>query len=202
MALLLNCIVALSPAQITRSNAKITQVENSLLANAEIVFADSIIPKFNIYDRMKLYKVPSLSIAVINNGRIEWAEAYGLADVNEKRPANVNTIYQAASISKSVNAFCVMKLYQDGKLSLDKDFRQYLKSWKFPENDFSNGRTITLKNLLSHTAGLSTSGFMGYSIKDTILSIDEILDGRKPANSEAVRSIYPSNTQFKYSGGA
>ncbi|MBD0295840.1 MAG: beta-lactamase family protein [Flavisolibacter sp.] len=188
-------------AQKYQNNPKITQVEKGLFANTEIVFADSIVPKFNIYERMKFYNVPSVSIAVVNKGRIEWARAYGFADISEQRKADIKTLYQAASISKSINALYIMKLVQDGELSLDKDIRQYLKTWTFPDNEFSNGKVITLKNLMSHTAGLSTSGFIGYSRGDTIPTINEILDGKRPANSEAVKPVLPPNTQFRYSGG-
>jgi len=188
-------------AQTKKINPKIVQVENNLLTDAEIVFVDSPVTKFNIIDRMKFYKVSSVSIAVINKGQIEWAKAYGMADTAEKRKADINTVYQAASVTKSINALCIMKLVQDGKLSLDKDLRNYLKSWTFPENEFSTGKTITLRNLLSHTAGLSTSGFMGYSKGSAIPSINDILDGKPPANSEAVKSVLAPNTAFKYSGG-
>ncbi len=187
--------------QAKKEQSKIQTVENGLTETKQVVFADSITPKYNILDRMKFYNVPSVSIAVINNGKIEWAKAYGYADIEAKRLANTTTLYQAASISKSVNALGIMKLVQDGKLSLEKDIREYLKTWTFPDNGFSKGKAITLKNLLSHTAGLSTSGFMGYARTDTIPSINQILDGERPANSETVKPILPPNTQFKYSGG-
>lgn len=83
---------------------ELQKVENNLLLNAEIIFADSTIQHFNIYERMKYYKVPSVSIAVINNGKLEWAKAYGLADISETKSVNTSTLYQAASLSKSINA--------------------------------------------------------------------------------------------------
>jgi CubicO group peptidase (beta-lactamase class C family) len=150
---------------------------------------------------MKFYKVPSVSIAVINNGKLEWAKAYGLADLTEKRKADKNTLYQAASISKSVNALLILKLVQERKLSLNKDIREYLKSWTFPDNDLSKNKTITIKNLLNHTAGLSLHGFRGYRYNESIPAINEILDGKSPANNEAVKPIYPPNTKMEYSGG-
>ena len=107
-------------AQTTDNNTNIAKVENGLLANAEVVFADSIVSTFNINDRMKFYKVPSVSIAVINNGKIEWAKTYGYADVSDNKMANVNTDYQAASISKSVNAFFIMKLVGRKKVIIKK----------------------------------------------------------------------------------
>lgn len=180
---------------------RIKAVENGLTETRQVVFADSITPKYNITERMKFYKVPSVSIVVINNGNIVWAKAYGYTDAGTRQPANTGTLYQAASISKSVNASGIMKLVQDGKLSLEKDIREYLRTWTFPDNEFSKGKTITLKNLLSHTAGLSTGGFMGYATSDSIPAINQILNGQRPANSEAVKPVLPVGAQFKYSGG-
>jgi len=180
---------------------KIAAFENGLTETKEIIFADSVVPSFNILDRMKFYKVPSVSIAVINNGKIEWAKAYGYADVEDKRLANPTTLYQAASITKSVNAVGIMKLAESGRLSLTKDLRRYLKTWTFPDNEFSKGKTITITNLLSHTAGLNVHGFIGYSTSDSLPTINEILNGQRPANNEAVKPILPPGTQFEYSGG-
>jgi CubicO group peptidase (beta-lactamase class C family) len=63
---------------------------------------------------MKLYKVPSVSIAVINGGKIEWAKAYGYSDIGNRKLADPNTLYQVASISKSVNGFGIMRLIETG----------------------------------------------------------------------------------------
>jgi len=181
-------------------NAGILKAENGLAPDAQIVFADSVVVH-NIYDRMKFYGVPSVSIAVINNGKIEWAKAYGFADENKQRKAGVNTLYQAASMSKALNGFLVMQLVQEGKLSLDRDIRPYLKTWTFPDNDFSRNRAITLGDLLSHSAGLGLHGFKGYAKGESIPTINEILDGKAPANNEAVAPLFPPETKTDYSGG-
>ncbi|WP_158542201.1 serine hydrolase domain-containing protein [Pedobacter chinensis] len=177
------------------------QVENNLTEVRAIIFEDSLVQQYNILDRMRFYKVPSVSIAVIHNGIIEWAKAYGYADIEHKTVADTNTIYQVASISKSVNALGIMKLVEQNKLSLSKDIREYLKTWKFPDNELSYGKTITLKNLLSHTAGLSVRGFVGYPTSDLIPSINQILNGEKPANNEPVKPIYSPGSHYQYSGG-
>ncbi len=181
--------------------SKIINVENNLTETRELIFEDSIISKYSIIDRMKFYKIPSVSIAVINNGKIEWTKTYGYADIETKRLANTTTLYQVASITKSVNGLGIMKLVQDGKLTLTKDIRNYLKSWTFPDNELSKNKLITLKNLLSHTAGLSVHGFIGYSTSDSIPTINQILNGERPANNESIKPIYPINEHFEYSGG-
>lgn len=186
-------------AQGREKDDKRLTVENGLPLG--VIFQDSAETKYNIIDRMTFYKVPSVSIAVIDNGKIVWSKAYGKREIALDQEANVNTIYQTASISKAVNAFAVMKLVQDGKISLEQDVRQYLKSWRFPENKFSTSRKITLANLLSHTSGLGTGGFLGYSVMDSIPSLNQILGGIRPANSDPVVSINYPGVEYFYSGG-
>ena len=189
----------LAVAQSKSVKERIFNVENGFSVNTDK--GDSTVIKYNIIDRMTFYKVPSVSITVIDNYKISWSKSYGYADISEKRLSDVNTVYQAASISKSLNALCVMRLYQKNQLSLERDIRNYLKTWTFPDNEFSRDSTITIANLLNHTAGLSTSGFAGYARNDTLPTINDILDAKSPANSEAVRPVFPPNTKAQYSGG-
>ena len=150
---------------------------------------------------MKHYKVPGLSIAVIHDYKIEWARGYGVMDVTTKDPVTVETLFQAASISKSLNAVGVLKLVQDKKLDLYVDINNYLHTWKFPYDSVSRGKKITIANLLSHTAGLTIHGFPGYERGDTIPSLEQILDGIPPANTKAVRSQFDPGLRHEYSGG-
>ncbi len=157
--------------------------------------------KWSLHERMKFYKVQGLSIAVIHNYKIDWAKGYGWADSSEHRPVTTRTLFQAASISKSLNAAGILKLVQDGKVDVYTDINQYLKSWKFPYDSLSKSKKITIANLLSHTAGLTVHGFPGYSRGDSLPSITDILDGKKPSNTAAVRSQFEPGLKFEYSGG-
>ncbi len=157
--------------------------------------------KSSLKDRMLFYEVNAVSIAVIKDYKIEWVKAYGFSDVSEKRPATIQTLFQAASISKSINSLAILNLVEQGKLRLDNDINNYLNTWKFPYDSVSKGKKITISNLLNHTAGLSTSGFGGYEKGKELPTIIQILNGEKPANSPAVRSIFEPGLKFKYSGG-
>ena len=192
------CLLSFS-AQSQSSQDRIKQVENGLLPWVQL--QDSAQVRYSIQERMKFYKVPAVSIAVINQGQIEWAQAYGLADVEQGIKAMPNTQFQAASLSKSVNALCIMKLVEEGKLSLDTDIRSYLKSWSFPDNELSMNQPITLASLLSHTAGLNVHGFAGYSVGSPLPTLDQTLNGLPPANNPAIKSILKPNTKYQYSGG-
>jgi CubicO group peptidase (beta-lactamase class C family) len=176
---------------------KIAKVENNLCG--WVITQDST--KWTLEERMSKYKTRGVSIAVINDYKIEWAKGYGWADSAERRKVTPKTLFQAASISKSLSGVGLLRLVQDKKLDLHSDVNQYLTSWKFPYDSVSKGKKITLAHLLSHTAGLSVHGFPGYAVNDSLPTLTDILDGRKPANSEAIRSQFPPGEKFQYSGG-
>ena len=177
-------------------NEKIKSLENNLNA-----WDKTKTKKTTLKERMDFYEVNAVSIAVVKNYKIEWTKAYGFADVSEKRPTTTKTLFQAASISKSFNSLGVLKLVEAKKLNLDQDINTFLKTWKFPYDSISKGKKINIAQLLSHTAGLSVSGFGGYEKAQDLPTITQILDGTKPANSNAVRSIFEPGLKFQYSGG-
>ncbi len=176
--------------------AKIKQFEDNLGLWVQIEGQ-----QFTLADRMKSNHVNGVSIALIKDYKIEWTKAYGWADSAAKRPVTTKTLFQAGSISKSLNAVGLLKLVQEGKLDLYADINNYLKSWKFPYDSLSKGKKITTANLLSHTGGLTVHGFGGYEKGDTIPTLKQILNGVKPANSKAVRSMYEPSLRYQYSGG-
>jgi CubicO group peptidase (beta-lactamase class C family) len=150
---------------------------------------------------MKETAIPGLSIAVIHDYKIEWAKGYGWADTEEKRKVTTDTRFQAASISKSINSLGILKLVEMGKLDPEADINNYLSSWKFPYDSLSHNKKISIYNLLSHTAGLDIHGFPGYEKTDTLPTLQQILDGKRPANTKAVRSLFEPGKKYKYSGG-
>ena len=180
---------------------KIKQVEQNLFSVKPGDKPNTPKPKLTLNSQMSKYGVYGLSIAVIKDYKIEWVKAYGWADAAEKRPVTTETLFQAASLSKSLNAVGVLKLVQDKKLVLNTDINNYLTTWKFPYNKVAKGKKINVANLLSHSAGLTVHGFLGYERGDKLPTITEILDGKKPANSEAVRSVFEPGLKAEYSGG-
>jgi CubicO group peptidase (beta-lactamase class C family) len=181
-----------------RDNAAILRIEQGLRPLAIIDGQPQ--PKWNIIARMQHYKVPGVGIAVISGGKVAWTRGYGVVAVNGK-PVNSETLFQAASISKPVTALMALRLVDEGKLSLDEDVNLKLRSWKVPENEFTRSQKVTLRRLLNHSAGLTVHGFDGYAAGKAVPSLLDILDGRKPANSEAVRVEAVPGTKWNYSGG-
>jgi CubicO group peptidase (beta-lactamase class C family) len=154
-----------------------------------------------VQESMKKYDVPGASVAVIEGYRIVWARGFGLADVNTRKPVDAATLFQAASISKPVAALAAMRLVQDGFLDLDTNINQYLKTWNLPENDLTKATPVTLRMIMSHTAGITVHGFKGYEAGSQIPTVPQVLDGKAPANSEPVRVTVAPGTKFDYSGG-
>ncbi|HEX8187051.1 MAG TPA: serine hydrolase [Pyrinomonadaceae bacterium] len=158
-------------------------------------------PAWSIEERMRHYKVPGVSVAVIRDFKVEWAKGYGFKDVEAREPVTERTLFQAGSISKPVAAMTILKKVEQGKLSLDEDVNARLVSWKLPENEFTAKRKVTLANLLSHTAGLTIHGFPGYAAGEKLPTVPQVLDGAPPANTAPVRVDLEPGTRFRYSGG-
>src|SRR5579864_2814999 len=182
-----------------RVEQRIHEVENTLMP--AVVLKGQRIPHMNILDRMHHYGVPGVSVAVINDYAIDWAKGYGFMDKESNRPVDVKTLFQAGSISKPVTAVAAMYLVEHGLLTLDRDVNQKLKSWKVPENRFTEQHKVTVRGLLSHSAGLTVHGFPGYSASEAVPRLTQILDGEKPANTYPIRVDYVPGTRVRYSGG-
>ena len=177
--------------------SRIQRVEQGLLP-AVLIKGN---PSWAIQERMKHYRVPGVSIAVIHDFKVEWAKAYGVKDVETNEPITTETRFQAASISKPVTAMIALKKVAEGKIALDENINNKLTSWKLPDNEFTAKKKVTLANLLSHTGGLTVHGFPGYEVGKKLPTLPEVLDGKEPANTAAVRVDMEPGTKFRYSGG-
>jgi CubicO group peptidase (beta-lactamase class C family) len=166
----------------------------------EIVIKGDAHAKHNLRDRMKELNVPGVSVAVIHEGNIEWARGFGVSRVGGP-PVNAETMFQAGSISKPVAAMAALRLVQQGKLSLDTDINTYLTSWKLPADPRAAGKSVTLRELLTHTGGTTVHGFPGYAQNEPVPTLVQVLNGEKPANTAAIRSEAEPGKQWKYSGG-
>ena len=179
--------------------ARVQQVEHGLLPLDAP--HDQVVPMMSIEERMRHYRVPGVSVAVIQNGRVEWARGYGVAEAGGTQRVDTATLFQSASISKPIAAIAALRLVEQGHLALDEDVNARLTFWQVPENEHTHEEKVTLRRVLSHTAGLSVSGFRGYAQGEPVPTLTQVLDGRSPANSPAVRAgVVPGSTQ-RYSGG-
>jgi CubicO group peptidase (beta-lactamase class C family) len=147
------------------------------------------------------YNVPGASIAIIKDFKVDQLLVYGVRDRDTNQPVTEETLFQAASISKSLTSVASAFYVQDGSLSPDEDINRVLTSWQVPENSFTAHEKVTLRRLLSHTAGTTVPGFDGYQEGEALPSLVQILNGEAPANSEPIVVDQNPGEAFKYSGG-
>ena len=150
---------------------------------------------------MEFHRVPGVSVAVIRDFEVAYVEVHGVKSRSTREQVTPQTLFQAASLSKSVAAMGVMSLVQDGTLSLDANVNDYLTSWEVPYNALQATQKVTLRRLLSHTGGTTVEGFRGYRYGEPLPSLIQILNGQYPANSPPVVVDYVPGTEFRYSGG-
>src|SRR5579871_3199312 len=179
------------------SSVRIARIENDL--PPAVVIKGQAARGMKLSERMRFYKVPGLSVAFFDHGKIIWTRAYGLADVATRRPVTSETLFQAASISKAGSALAALHLVQQGKLGLDEDVNDKLRAWKVPNNQFTAKEKVTLRRILSHSAGLPFQGLPGYASGEPVPSIMQILNGEKPANTEPIRVDAVPGTIWGYS---
>ncbi|MFN0120993.1 MAG: serine hydrolase domain-containing protein, partial [Blastocatellia bacterium] len=186
-------------AQKANENApRIQRIENGLLPP---VFVKGHTQPVSLAAQMAKYNVPGVSVAVIQDGKLAWAKGYGVTEAGGATPVTPDTLFQAASISKPVAALAALALVEQGRLGLDENVNLKLKSWQVPENEFTKEQKITLRRLLSHSAGLTVHGFRGYAGDETVPAVTQILNGEKPANSAAIRADITPGSRWRYSGG-
>ena len=158
--------------------------------------------RLTIADWMDALAIPGVSVAVVDDFQVAWSHGYGVADSNLRTPMTANTILQAGSIAKPLAAMASLRMVEQGRLTLDGDINDALSSWRVPDNEFTVQERVTLRRLLSHTAGVTPAGFAGYEPGAEIPSVQQILDGEPPANSPSAWVQATPGTQMSYSGPA
>lgn len=157
--------------------------------------------RWTVAERLATYGVAGTSVAVLRDGKLAWARGYGLRQAGKPDVVTTETMFSVGSLSKVATAAVVLRMVDEGRLDLDRDVNAYLKRWKIPESPLAKGHVVTLRRLLSHTAGLNVHGFPDFQPGDALPTILDTLEGRAPSRTEAVRMVYTPGTQFRYSGG-
>lgn len=189
IAILFSCSTAKYPASAIKENSD-SQKSDSLYQQ---------IKRLGL-ELTRKNNVPGLAVAVIQNGKISWTQCIGYADVKSKKAVTGQTIFNIGSISKTVSAWGFMQLTEKGYMELDEPVNQYLTRWKLPQSSFDLSK-VTLRRILSHTAGLSVHGYGGFEQGVQLLSLEESLLGKTKRNGESVRLISDPGTKWEYSGG-
>ena len=198
-AVLAALVLVLVPIARAAGPAGVSAAADALRLLPPVLFEGE--PGWTLAERMEHYKVPAVSIAVLRDGKVAWAAAYGLADRETGLRATPRTLFQAGSISKSVAAAGVLAAVARGRLSLETPVNGVLETWKVPENDFTRKAPVTLERLLNHSAGVTVHGFPGYAPGLPVPTITQLLDGVPPANTPPIRVDLLPGSQWRYSGG-
>ncbi|MCX7974089.1 MAG: beta-lactamase family protein [Candidatus Aminicenantes bacterium] len=177
--IILGLIYSGCETQSSLAKKRIKDIENGLLR--AVYFKGQKPEKLRLEERMVFYRVPGLCLAAIDNDSLSWVKGYGYRDSKENGPVTSETIFQAGAFSQPIVAALALILVEEGKLSLDRDVNEYLKSWKVLRTELSGGRPITLRDLLVHRAGFSSWVFPGYSKEEALPTLLQILRGEKPA---------------------
>ena len=194
-------MVVATGCQVTRA------LKQPIPASAPIGVADERTERIGktIQDVMRKEGIPGLSIAVIDGGELVWAQGFGWRDLQQRLPVDTDTQFQAGSISKPVTALAVLGLGAAGRVCFDSDVNLYLKGWRL-DSRFTN--TVTLRQLLSHRAGMVPQGFLGSRERSRVLTSLQVLKRREPVVSwltghllGTIKVVKPPGSGFKYSGG-
>ena len=142
--------------------------------------------------------ISGVSIAIINNFKIDTLIALGVKDNQTKEPMTVNTLLMAGSISKPIASICAMSFVQHGDIKLNDNVNVVLQSWKMPDNEYTVNQKVTLHRLLSHRAG-TIEGSYQYSNDKPIPTLLQVLNGESPAVNPPVEVTFVPGSEFIYS---
>jgi CubicO group peptidase (beta-lactamase class C family) len=159
-------------------------------------------PRWSLRERMEHYGVPGVAVAVLRGGAIVHAAGYGVREAGTSDRVDADTLFSVGSVSKVAAAGVVLRLVAKGVLDLDRDVDAYLTSWKVPPpREGGPAPKVTLRMLMSHTAGFGQHGFKDFQPGEALPTAVQTLEGRAPAKHGPVRLIHPPGERFEYSGG-
>jgi CubicO group peptidase (beta-lactamase class C family) len=170
---------------------------NPVQANDDLSFSDVLDQRMP--ELLSKYRVPGAVVSYIEKGEVTWTKTYGFANIKSKQPMSSDMIFNFGSTGKVLTAWGVMRLVEQGKVDLDTPVNQYLKRSQIQSSNF-DADGVTLRRLLSHTAGLTVSGFTDYSPRRNLPTLEEMLNGKNQLDGKVFIFQEPG-TDFSYSGG-
>lgn len=158
-------------------------------------------PGWSLQERMAHYHVPGVAIAVLKDGVVVQAAGFGVRQAGTTEAVDADTAFSVGSVSKILTAATTLRLVADGKLALDQDINTYLKSWRAPRAEGVADEPVTLRMLMSHTAGFNVHGFEDYQPDEPLPTLLQTLNGAAPAKNDAIRRVSAPGARMRYSGG-
>jgi CubicO group peptidase (beta-lactamase class C family) len=161
-------------------------------------------------DRMEHHSVPGVSIALINDFHVEWANGYGVLVAGGDETVSTDTLFHAGSIAKPVSAAATLALVGRGILDLDENVNEKLISWRVPENEYTDEEKVTLRRLLSHSGGIEDGftdrssseqvpGYMTSAGESPTITLQQLLDADAGVDVDGITSVTSvPGTTYRY----
>ena len=197
-------VLLLSAAIANAATAPVDAATQAALAGGlrpTLLQAGEPLPHWSLPARMAHHRVPGVAIAVLRDGKVVHSTGYGLREAGTRNAVDADTLFSVGSVSKVVTAAATLRLVDDGTLDLDRDVDSYLSSWQVPASAEVPDPVVTLRMLMSHTAGLNVHGFADYQPGEALPTLLQIVEGQPPARNKPVRLIHPPGERGDYSGG-
>lgn len=173
------------------------QVTDSILPY--MVFEGETKP-VSVEARMRISKTPALSVAVIHKGKLDWSTAWGRLQEGGSS-ADCGSLFQAGSLAKPVTLLAALRMKTAGLFDFDRSIDTYLSSYRLPEGQQTKANPVTLRNLLSHSAGIVRGGYAGYAKNEPMPTDEQIVRGEAPSNSRKLEVVNKPGASLAYSGG-
>jgi len=148
---------------------------------------------------LEAYGVPGAAVGVIHKGETWMTKGFGSANRELQQPVTNRTAFNIGSISKTVAAWGVMRLVESGEIDLNAPVSEYLTRWELPPSEFDHD-AVTVRRLLSHTAGLSLHGYPGFHPSEPLPTVEESLSGATNGPGGVFVAHAPAS-RWQYSGG-
>jgi len=187
---------------------RIARVENGLVhmsANGQPQWRSTS----TLAERMAHYQAPGVSVAVIDEYELDWAKGYGVRAADEGEAVTAQTLFHAGSVAKSLSAAATLTLVEQGLLNLDDDVNNVLVSWRVPENEYTKVEKVTLRRLLSHSAGLKDGltdrgpddpmpAYVTFGDEVRGATLQQLLEGMPEDDIEPTRVVQVPGTGYRY----
>jgi CubicO group peptidase (beta-lactamase class C family) len=155
---------------------------------------------WTVHQRMALYGVSAVSVAVICEGAILEEFTTGTIAANDPIEIDEHTLFNSCSISKAITALGVLRLIASGKIDLDAEVNEIISCWKLLNED-GRPATTTVRQLLSHTGGVNVHGATGYAPDGDVPTLIGILNGFSPSLTPKVICAPQGPKHYEYSSG-
>jgi len=152
-------------------------------------------------ERMDFYKVPGVGLAVLDGNRIEWVRSYGIGNIAAPTAVTSETLFQAGALGRSLAAAAVLRRVGEGKIGLDDDLDSRLGFiGPRPPSENGAGGAITLRRLLSDSAGFSGRELPGFPVDGPVPDLRRILEGSQPGLPSVWEAFQPGRSRESESG--